>query len=301
MIETIQKTKVLIVAGKGGVGKSTLAATIASAAAFAKRKTVLVCLGESPITAELSVALQSKSEPFNDDLRLDILKLRPEEILIEYLEDHGMASMGRRLISSGVVSVIATAVPGIRELLILAKLKQMERSGEYDTIVLDAPASGHLLTFLSSPKGLSDIANVGLLKTQSQEVEELLKDPSRSRLIMVSLAEETPVLETIETISRLRDLSVINLGPVIINQVINPPSLSDEAKATLEASARSTSIAAAYQYIASRSAMQVRNLELLGRSLNETDTIQLPFLFTTQIRIQHIVELARLLNSPSVR
>ena len=91
--------------------------------------------------------------------------VRPDEALVEYLHMHGMRRLSRRLVSTGALDVVATAVPGMPDMLVLGKLKQMERAaaagqpGAVDLVVLDAPAAGHAVRFLQSPHGLLDAAS----------------------------------------------------------------------------------------------------------------------------------------------
>ncbi len=296
--EAIESTSLLIVAGKGGVGKSTISAAAAIAAAGLGRRTALVGLAHSRPATELLQALGEEA-PIMAAIspKLRIFELRPEEILIEYLEDHGMASLGRRLISTGVVSVVSTAIPGIRELLVLAKLKQMERSGEFDSIILDAPASGHLLTFLSSPKGLADIANVGLLRSQADDVQALLTDPSRSKLVLVTLAEETPVSETSQTYAQVEDQGAIALGPVVVNALQAPIRLSPQARKALASLAERDDRADAYRFVAAKAHLQEENLAELRRRLPGCRMARVPFIFSTGLGVEELAGLAEHLLS----
>ena len=284
MRETIETTTVLLVAGKGGVGKSTLSASLGVAAASLGRKTIVVALSPSPILDNLTLSI-SEHDPCLGSAAdcISTVVLKPEEVLTRYLEEHGMAALGRRLIATGVVSVVATAIPGIRELLVLAKIKQIERSGEFDTVILDSPASGHLVTFLSSPKGLADIANVGLLRTQADDVIGLLSDPARCKVIMVTLPEETPVSETLETIQKIEELKSVTLGPVIVNGLIHPPDVSPDALKLMDPLSVHDGIVGAYKYVASRSLMQTKNVDLLRHRLGPLALATTSFQFNTSL------------------
>ena len=125
--------------------------------------------------------------------------------------------MSRRLVSSGVVDVVATAIPGIRDVLVLGKVKQLERDRVADLIVVDAPATGHAVTFLTSASGLLDAARGGPVRTQAADVVELLSDPTRCRVVLVTLPEEMPVSETVEAAYQLEDRAGVQLGPVVVN------------------------------------------------------------------------------------
>src|SRR5207245_10002637 len=105
--------------------------------------------------------------------------ITPDDALFEYLEEHGLARVSRRLIATGAMDVVATTAPGIRDILVLGKVKQLERSDVADLILVDAPAAGHAISFLLSARGLLDAVRVGPLHTQAAEVLELLTDAKR--------------------------------------------------------------------------------------------------------------------------
>jgi anion-transporting ArsA/GET3 family ATPase len=115
------------------------------------------------------------------------------------------------------VDVVATAVPGIKDILVLGKVKQLERDAVADLIVVDAPAAGHAITFLESAHGLLDAVRAGPIRGQAQEVVELITDPARTQVILVTLPEETPVNELVETAFALEDRIGVKLGPVVVN------------------------------------------------------------------------------------
>ena len=219
------QSRVLIVAGKGGVGKTTMTAALARMASQTGRSVLIVELeGKSGITGAFGlehdlgyeeVELQAARLPAQGTVRAR--RITPDDALVEYLEDHGLRRVSKRLVSSGVVDVVSTAIPGIRDVLVLGKIKQLEREGVADLIVVDAPATGHAITFLTSASGLVNAARGGPLRSQAGEVVELLADPSRCRVMLVTLPEDMPVSETIESAFTLEDKAGVQLGPVIVN------------------------------------------------------------------------------------
>jgi anion-transporting ArsA/GET3 family ATPase len=219
------QSHVLVVAGKGGVGKTTMSAAIASMASETGRSVLIVELeGKSGITGAFGLAedlgydeVELQAGRTSDRGWVRARRITPDDALVEYLEDHGLRRVSKRLVSSGVVDVVSTAIPGIRDVLVLGKVKQLEREGVADLIVVDAPATGHAITFLTSAAGLLSAARGGPLRNQAQEVVDLLNDPSRCRVILVTLPEEMPVSETIESAYTLEDKAGIQLGPVIVN------------------------------------------------------------------------------------
>src|SRR3954469_16290850 len=220
------QTRLLIVAGKGGVGKTTVTAAVARMAARAGLTTLIVEVeGKSGLPALFGA---------RDSLSYDEIVLAPgggphgyadvrartltsDDALLEYLIDHGMKRVSKRLANSGALDVVATAVPGIKDILVLGKVKQLERAEVADLIVLDAPAAGHAVTFLLSARGLLDAVSVGPIRAQAAEVVDLLSDPARCQVILVTLPEETPVNEVVETAYKLEDRVGVSLGPVVVN------------------------------------------------------------------------------------
>jgi anion-transporting ArsA/GET3 family ATPase len=233
------QSRVLIVAGKGGVGKTTMAAALARMASKTGRSVLIVELeGKSGITGAFGlghdlgyeeVELQEARPPGQGAVRAR--RITPDDALVEYLEDHGLRRVSKRLVSSGVVDVVSTAIPGIRDVLVLGKIKQLERDGVADLIVVDAPATGHAITFLTSASGLVNAARGGPLRSQANDVVELLGDPTRCRVMLVTLPEDMPVSETIESAFTLEDKAGVQLGPVIVNA-------TDPVPAGLELSAQ---------------------------------------------------------------
>ena len=219
-------SRVLIVAGKGGVGKTTVTATLARAAGSRAGLSTLVV----EVEGQSGIGSLYGRPPFGyDEVELhpgggpegaaDVRArtLTPDDALLEYLEDHGLHRISRRLLSGGALDVVATAAPGIKDILVLGKVKQLERAGVADLIVLDAPAAGHAITFLRSARGLLDAVRVGPINTQAAEVLELLTDPERCQVVLVTLPEETPVNELVDTAYSLEDEVGVSLGPVVVN------------------------------------------------------------------------------------
>ena len=203
-------------AGKGGVGKTTVTAVIARAASRAGQRVLVVELDGKPALAELVPDLE-------------VLPISAPEALDEYLRDNGFARIAKRLNRTGVIDMVGTAAPGIDDIVVLGKIKQLERSGQYDLIVVDGPAAGHAITFLTSAAGLADSVRSGPVRAQADDVLELLHDPQRCQVVLVTLAETTPVNEVIETAFALEDQVGVQLGPVVVNGVDDGIDLPDES------------------------------------------------------------------------
>jgi anion-transporting ArsA/GET3 family ATPase len=210
-------SRVLIIAGKGGVGKTTVTAALAVAAARTGMSVLIVEVeGKSGLTSSLGIPpLQYEDTEVRPGLRARALT--PDQALLEYLQERGLKRISKRLVRSGAIDVIATAVPGMKDILVLGKVKQLERAGAADLILIDAPAAGHAVTFLTSARGLLDAVRVGPVRTQAHDVMELLSDPTRCRVMLVTLPEETPVNELVDTAFALEDRVGVSLAPVVVN------------------------------------------------------------------------------------
>jgi anion-transporting ArsA/GET3 family ATPase len=215
-------SRVIVVAGKGGVGKTTVAAALARVAARAGLDVLVVELEGKPeipraFGLDGALAYDELELPLEATGRVRARRVTPDEALVEYLSDHGLKRLSRRLVATGVLDVVATAVPGLRDLLVLGKVKQLERQRAADLLILDAPATGHAMTFLSSPRGLADAARSGPVRQQATEVLEMLGDPSRCQVLLVTLPEEMPVNETVEAAYALEERIGVALAPLVVN------------------------------------------------------------------------------------
>jgi anion-transporting ArsA/GET3 family ATPase len=229
-----RRSAVLVVAGKGGVGKSTVTGVLAAAAARTGLRVLAVELeGRTELPRALGVVGELDGE---ERLAIEdpsggsvtVLRLRPDDALVEWLSTHGLRAVVRRLRNSGALEVVAFAIPGIREVLILGKLKSLERGGRYDLVVLDAPATGHALTLLTSASGLANAARGGPVRRIAEEVRELLSDPARCRVILVTLPRELAVDETVEAAFEVEERAGVTLGEVIVNLYRAPLRTLDE-------------------------------------------------------------------------
>lgn len=290
-------SRLVIVAGKGGVGKTTVSAALARAAARTGLSTLIVevegksglagMFGQEPFSYEEVTLSAGGGVEGAADVRARTLT--PDDALLEYLQDHGMTRISKRLVSSGALDVVATAAPGIRDILILGKVKQLERSKAADLIVLDAPAAGHAITFLRSARGLLDAVRVGPINSQARDVLEMLTDGSRCQVVLVTLPEETPVNELVETAYSLEDEVGVSLGPVVVNALYPPIEGLDRdpVEAAREVGARlrpgeAEVLAAAARFRLQRSALQASQVERLASRL-PLPQLHLPFLFSTDI------------------
>jgi anion-transporting ArsA/GET3 family ATPase len=279
------------------VGKTTVTAALAVMAAEAGLSTCIIevegksglgtLFGRPGPLSYAEVVLRAGGGPGG---AADVVArtMDPEAALVEYLEDHGLRRLSKRLASTGAIDVAATAAPGIKDILVLGKVKQLERAGTFDLLILDAPAAGHALTFLTSAQGLLDAVQVGPIRAQAEDVLELLADPARCQVLLVTLAEETPVNEVVETAFALEDRVGVSLAAVVVNGLYEHLDLTDDAEtAAAEAGvtlapSRLAALAAAARFRHQRQDLQTEQVERLAAALPLTQ-LPLPYVFSDDV------------------
>ncbi len=295
---------VIIVAGKGGVGKTAVTSALAVAASRAGLRTLVVEVegkgGIASMFASTDLVFDETVLVPAGEGRAEVRArtITPDEALLDFLRRGGLQRISNRLVASGAVELISTAVPGIRDILVLGAVKSIERSREYDLVLLDAPAAGHAISFLRSATGLADAVKVGPINAQAEEVLELLDDPARCRVMLVTVPEETPVNELIQTAYSLEDDVGVALGPVVVNGVVaDLPGLdADPQHAALDAgvtllAGEAELLADAAEFRRARMALQRTQLERMAVDL-PLPQLLLPYVVTSQLDREHLDLLA---------
>jgi arsenite/tail-anchored protein-transporting ATPase len=240
--------RVLIVAGKGGVGKSAVSGALALLSARSGLRTLLVSL--DPPTIEV---------PQHE--LLERITVSPGNALTDYLSSKGMGLLSRQLAKSGIVELVATTAPGLDDLLVLGRIKAFERELRADVIIVDGPAAGHATDLVRAPRQLKRAIGTGPIAGQADEVLEMLADANRCKILMVTTPAMTPVTETLEAITDLQDSVDIALAPIVVNKREIAPPVVDES--LLEGYMRD-----AYGYVAAKESAQSEALALLQSSLD---------------------------------
>jgi anion-transporting ArsA/GET3 family ATPase len=213
--------KLVFVTGKGGVGKTTVASALALFASQ-RGKRVLIC--EVDAKGDVAGFYEAPPTGFNEKEILPglfAMTMDTEASLREYLKlQLRIPIVGRIGPLAKAFDFVATAAPGVREILTVGKLCYEVRERNYDLVVVDAPASGHIVGQLAAPQAINNLVKVGLIRSQTDWMLEILSDPRTTGLVAVCTPEEMPVNETIDLAGRIRDETTVQLSAVVVNRVL---------------------------------------------------------------------------------
>lgn len=236
----------ILVTGKGGVGKSTVTALLARLSAAAGRRT-LVC----ELNTREQVAPLFDHAPVGGAItevapRLFVVNIQPAAAMEEYavMKLHSKA-VYRLVFENPIVQSLVRFIPGVNDLLMLGKAFNHERERDddgqpvWDCVIIDAPATGHGITFFRLPQIIRDAVPAGNLHREAADMWALLTDPARTAIHLVALPEELPVRETVELHHKLGVELGLPLGHLFINRV-PPLHLDDAQRAAFEALGRPT-------------------------------------------------------------
>ena len=228
-LDELFSRRVLWVTGKGGTGKSTMAAALALIASERGLRTLLIDVEANGDAARFLDAGAPRYDARQAGPHLFHLALHPEEVLDEYLHVAMKVPRVRRFGPiKKVFDFVANAAPGIKEVLIAGKVGFEERAQDkgrrrWDLIVVDAAPSGQVVSHLRGPRTIQEMVDVGLIRNQTAWVRDTLEDPSRTGVVVVALPEEMPVTETAELLAQIpKDVRTPVLG-IIANRVIDVP------------------------------------------------------------------------------
>lgn len=237
--------ELIFVTGKGGVGKTTVAAGLARVAARSGRRT-LICemdakgdLGPAVIDPAGDGVSGAGSEritlgftPTEVAPNLWAMAMNTEDSLREYLRLFLRIPLVGRIGSlASTFDFVASAAPGVKEILAVGKLCHEVRQGNYDLVIVDAEASGHIVAQIGAPIVIRELVALGPIRDQTAWMSEILTDPRRTAVIAVTTPEEMAVIETVELAQRLRSQAGVDLSMVVANRVL--PALFDRRRLDL--------------------------------------------------------------------
>src|SRR3954447_19049281 len=290
----------IVVTGKGGVGKSTVAAALGVAAAARGLRTIVA---EVAARDDVSRALAgSTGSVFVERVvgdGLHHISVDPESALEEYLRDQLPRGVAEMLGSSRMFAYFTAATPGLRELLTIGKVWELAQPDRrtpgahpYDLVILDAPATGHGVAVLTAPGTFADAARMGPVARQGGIIHGMLADPERTAIVAVATAEEMPVNETLALQQALADELGQRFAGVVVNGVLPARFTKAEAEALDRARPGSRAIRAA-RAEAGRSRGHRAQLARLRRGLHGVEVRSLPFLFATELGPAELTHLAK--------
>jgi len=314
MSGSLVASRLAIVSGKGGVGKTTVAAALALAAGREGKRVLLVEVeqreGIAPLFGQPHLGYEERELAQN----VTGLSVVPDEALVEYLYlFYGIRYVGRVLKGSRAVEFATNIAPGLRDILLIGKVKEAERrrvQGNYafDLIVLDAPPTGRLPRFLEAPRSVVELVHSGPIRTQAQGVLDMVSDPARTQVVLVTLPEDMPVRETADAVETLSKMGIA-LGPVVVNglypEVFSPdalPAVAADPRGAIGADAAHAEISLADTALdelarvagahARRTLHQKEAMEELEQE-TRLPTLTLPYLFGSRVdkdAIGHLAE-----------
>lgn len=215
--------RLLLVTGKGGTGKTTVAAALALLAARSGKRVLLAEIDGERLSTLFGRGPVGHHETSVGD-GISLLAIDPITAAHEFLRSQVGGAVHRLMFQNRLFDVTMTAAPGLREVCTMDRIWDATREDRgrrkptYDLVVVDASATGHAMAMLRSPTTYANLARGGPIRKRADEIGTLIRDRSRTGVVLCALPEETPVNETLETVAQLDELGV-TIALTVVNQV----------------------------------------------------------------------------------
>lgn len=229
LLDVLAKRQLLVVTGKGGVGKTAVSATLGRALSERGRRVLVVEVDPRENVYQMLGIPPSGGDIVAAGPRLWVQNLKPRQVLDAVVRERlGLELLTRRVLSSSIYQHFAEGAPGLTELAILGHAFRLIRgiekgAPELDMIVLDAPATGHGVRLLSSPLLVTDVIHNGPFAEMAGELARFISDPERCGVVAVTQAEEMPVQEVLELRAALWQQVKRDPEALVVNSLYPPP------------------------------------------------------------------------------
>jgi anion-transporting ArsA/GET3 family ATPase len=302
MPELLDK-RLIFVTGKGGVGKSTIAASLGLAAAERGKRTIVCEIGSQENISRLFKRARVGFHEVELEPDLWTISIDPDESMREYvLLQLKVRAMRDLLFRSRVFTYLTAATPGLKELVTIGKIwelaqldRKVKKGRKYDLVIVDAPATGHGIGFLQTPRTFAGIARVGPIHSQAQELNRFITDHESTGTAIVSLPEEMPVNETAALEHELREEIGISVDRIYMN-ALYPQRFTDQEVERLEDAAQKAGegVRGALRAAASEHRRAESQRAQLARLEAEVSAPvkQLPFIFEPELGVEDARRLA---------
>src|SRR3954451_25440343 len=221
MTTPLLERKLLFVTGKGGVGKTTIAAGLAWLAAQHGKRTLVAEVDAKGNLADFYEVADTAFEPREVAPNLFAMSMHTEESLKEYLRlQLKIPVLARIGPLARTFDFVAQAAPGVKEVLTVGKFLWEVREHHYGLVVVDAAATGHVVAQLAAPSHIRELVKVGMVRDQTGWMLDILGDANRTGAIIVAAPEEMPVNETIELADRIDQDTNVDLAAIVVNRVL---------------------------------------------------------------------------------